>query len=53
MDPCEAWVEAVKQNISDYSKMSLEAEEDSELRDLVAQTLQSCGILGKIKVGQS
>jgi len=29
--------------------MSLDAEEDSELRDLVAQTLQSCGILGKIK----
>ena len=31
---------------------SLEAEEDTELRDLVASTLQSCGVLGKIKVIQ-
>ena len=29
---------------------SLEPEEDTELRDLVANTLQSCGVLGKIKV---
>ena len=28
---------------------SLEPEEDTELRDLVANTLQSCGVLGKIK----
>ena len=26
-------------------------EEDTELRDLVANTLQTCGVLGKIKVG--
>ena len=26
-------------------------EDDSELKDLVTQTLQSAGILGKIKVG--
>ena len=31
-------------------RMSLEPEEDSELRDLVAQSLQSSGVLGKIKV---
>ena len=30
---------------------SLEPEEDTELRDLVANTLQTCGVLGKIKVG--
>ena len=29
---------------------SLDPEEDTELRDLVANTLQSCGVLGKIKV---
>ncbi len=29
--------------------MSLEGEDDTELRDLVATTLQSCGVLGKIK----
>lgn len=28
---------------------SLEPEEDTELRDLVANTLQTCGVLGKIK----
>jgi hypothetical protein len=25
-------------------------EEDTELRDLVANTLQTCGVLGKIKI---
>ena len=29
---------------------SLEAEDDTELRDLVANTLVSSGVLGKIKV---
>jgi hypothetical protein len=30
--------------------MSIEGDDDTELRDLVATTLQSSGILGKIKV---
>ena len=32
---------------------SLDPEEDTELRDLVANTLQSCGVLGKIKVHEN
>ena len=33
-----------------HKMSSLDPEEDTELRDLVANTLQSCGVLGKIKV---
>ena len=30
----------------------MSAEEDTELRDMVAQTLESKGVLGKIRVGK-
>jgi hypothetical protein len=30
--------------------MSVEGDEDTELRDLVVTTLQSSGVLGKLKV---
>ena len=30
--------------------MSVEGDEDTELRDLVAATLQASGVLGKLKV---
>ena len=30
--------------------MSVEDEDETELRDLVAQTLQASGVLGKLKV---
>ena len=32
------------------SKLKMSADEDTELRDLVAQTLESKGVLGKIRV---
>ena len=32
------------------SKFKMSAEEDTELRDMVAQTLESKGVLGKIRV---
>lgn len=31
-------------------KFKMSAEEDTELRDMVAQTLESKGVLGKIRV---
>lgn len=33
-------------------KFKMSAEEDTELRDMVAQTLESKGVLGKIRVGK-
>ena len=36
-----------------HEMSSLDPEEDTELRDLVANTLQSCGVLGKIKVHET
>ena len=34
------------------TKFKMSAEEDTELRDMVAQTLESKGVLGKIRVGK-
>ena len=36
--------------VDSNEKLMMSAEEDTELRDLVAQTLEANGVLGKIRV---
>ena len=38
-------------HITQCESFKMSADEDTELRDLVAQTLEANGVLGKIRVG--
>lgn len=42
--------EKTRQRTGNGTKFKMSAEEDTELRDMVAQTLESKGVLGKIRV---
>lgn len=44
--------EKTRQTLGKGQNFKMSAEEDTELRDMVAQTLESKGVLGKIRVGK-